>query len=75
MRSYNGRKLQQGVKKNHKFSYLFLTSLAKLKRILFPLLNTYFFFFVSDYCVPSDYSVKKELMITNYYVIRWKRND
>ena len=29
------------------------------------------FIFIPDYCVPSDYFVKEELMIANYYVIKW----
>ena len=47
-------------KKKKKFSYF---SQDKKK--------TKIFIFIPDYCVPSDYFVKEELMIANYYVIKW----
>ena len=58
IQSYNERKLEQGVKKK-KFSYL--SQVKKMSKI---------FIFIPDYCVPSDYFVKEELMIANYYVIK-----
>ena len=70
IRSYNEIKLQQGVK-NTSFLIFFITSLLQVKKISFPLLNASFFLFVLDYYVPSDYSIKEDLMITNYYVIQW----
>ena len=47
-------------KKKKKFSYF--SQVKKISKI---------FIFIPDYCVPSDYFVKEELMIANYYVIKW----
>ena len=68
IQSYNERKLQQGVKKT---SFLiFHTSLLQIQKYHSLLLNTSFFSsFVPDYCISSDYFIKEELMIGNYYVI------
>ena len=60
-------KLQQGVKKN-KFSYFFHTSLLQVKMLLKCFL---FSSPLSRFRVPSDYSVKEQLIIANYYVIKW----
>ena len=60
IQSYNERKIQQVVKKKKKFSYF--SQVKKISKI---------FIFIPDYCVPSDYFVKEELMIANYYVIKW----
>ena len=69
IRSYNEKKLQQGVKKS-KFSYVFMhfSYNSKKYRSLFLILPS--FHFVSNFSVLSDYSVKEELIITNYYVIQ-----
>ena len=65
IRSYNERKLTQGVKKVQVFLFFSYFLLSTPKKIL-P--SSYFF---SWFCVPSDYSVKEELMIANYYIIKW----
>ena len=62
IQSYNERKLQQGVKKKKKKKFSYFSQVKKISKI---------FIFIPDYCVPSDYFVKEELMIANYYVIKW----
>ena len=62
IRSYNEKKLQQGVKKT---SFLFFhTSLLQVQnKYCFLFLNTSLFSSLApDYCIPSDYSAKEELM-------------
>ena len=51
---------KESKKKKKKFSYF--SQVKKISKI---------FIFIPDYCVPSDYFVKEELMIANYYVIKW----
>ena len=56
--------------KKHKFFYFFLTSLLQLKKNCSVLIASCFYF-VPDYCIPSDYSGKEELIITNYDIFQW----
>ena len=53
-------KKRKKKKKKKKFSYF--SQVKKISKI---------FIFIPDYCIPSDYFVKEELMIANYYVIKW----
>ena len=55
IRSYNERKLRHLQVKKNCLLSLILPS----------------FQFSPPYCVPSDNFVKEELMIANYYIIKW----
>ena len=68
IRSYNERKLRQGKKKQ---VFLFFILLSyKSKKIVYSPQYFLLFNFLPHYCVPSDYFVKEELMIANYYIIK-----
>ena len=60
-------------KESKKQIFLFFILLSyKSKKYGSLFLNTSFFCsLIPDYCIPSDYSVKEELMIANCYVIKW----
>ena len=54
------------------FSYiLILLSYKSKKSIVHSPKYFLLFVFLPNYCIPSDYSVKEELMIANYYIIKW----
>ena len=49
-------------------SYFSLTAQKKLSSLASQYF-LFFFLFVSNCCIPSDYFVKNKLIITNYYII------